>query len=122
MRKLLLYFCLTVTLFGCASKETQLSANLTKEQISQVVANHRSEIRDCYADLLKKNPKASGRLVLHFVVDPSGQVAQVYIKGRTIASEELGSCVVEKFKAWEFPKALQATEVVQYPIFMNPKK
>ncbi len=106
---------------GCASKPP-LTSRLSKEEVATVVASHRDEIKSCYQELLKENPNASGKVVLHFVVDPDGKVAEASIKDRTIASEDLGSCVLTRFRNWEFPKAGQPTEVLAYPIYMGRKK
>ncbi len=125
MRKLLLPVLTMASLLicSCASKQHGvLTSNLSKDQISTVVASHRNEIRACYEQVLKKHPDATGKVVVQFIVDPSGLVASASIKDRTIASEGLGECVISKFRTWEFPKAIGPTEVIQYPIYMSHKK
>ncbi|MBM4370703.1 MAG: TonB family protein [Deltaproteobacteria bacterium] len=59
-------------------------------------------LQKCYTDLLRRNPEATGRVVVEVAISPAG-VAEATVVENTIDDAALGRCLVEKINAWRFP-------------------
>jgi TonB family protein len=91
--------------------------SLDKEIIRRIFQRHRNEIRYCYEQQLQKNHTLEGRMVLELTIEDSGRVTGSRIVESAIANDaELGACVTQAGRRWEFPKTLGASlVVVRYP-------
>jgi Ca-activated chloride channel family protein len=95
--------------------------SLDKNLIHRVIQQNLAQLRACYERQLAIEPTLQGRVVLEFVIDDKGRVAQVRIVESTLSSEAVESCVMSKAKAWRFPAVKGGgTVLVRYPIVFKP--
>ncbi len=90
-----------------------------KDEISQgdvleVVLSHKAELAQCVSEARRVHPEQSGKIVLQWVVEPSGRVRLV----RVIGGDEhaaVTACLLRVFKQFVFPKALHEA-TFQFPL------
>jgi Ca-activated chloride channel family protein len=97
--------------------QVSVRGSLDKEIIRRIFQRHRNEIRYCYEQQLQKDHELAGRLVLELTIEDSGRVTGSRIVESAIANDaELGACVTQAGRRWEFPKTLGSSlVVVRYP-------
>ncbi|MFO0596575.1 MAG: M56 family metallopeptidase [Myxococcaceae bacterium] len=78
--------------------------NVSREAVQMVVVAHASELRECYEQLLAKDPGAQGSLSMHFAIDFTGKVQEACMGGEW-GGEELAHCVNARVSSWDFPAA-----------------
>lgn len=96
---------------------------LTSDEISRVISSKLNEIRNCYEELLGRQPDAKGKIRVGFTIDGGGGVIRnaVIDQGTTLTDDDMQTCVVDKVNAWQFPEPRQNKEVeVTYPFVFNP--
>ena len=100
----------------------RVKGSLDKEIIRRVVRQHRREVRYCYEKQLVKNPDLSGKISVNFMIGSTGAVKSAVVKGSTMASDEVGSCVAKKVRRWKFPEPKGGgVVVVTYPFVFSTK-
>jgi outer membrane biosynthesis protein TonB len=97
----------------------------TTDKIANIVKIHRDEARACYDKARKDHPEMkAGNLVIHFVLDPHGEVSEADVnKDRSTLTEPgLVDCVVGVIKKIKFPPSSRGMETkVNYPFNFNPR-
>ena len=97
---------------------TLLAANSESEAIRRTVRSHLSEVKNCYASAMKKNPGLKGKMVLDWDVNDKGAVTKAALneKKSTLNNEDVTKCITEKLMGWKFPAAeVGKTISVSYP-------
>lgn len=90
---------------------------LPQDDIRQVIHRNRQQIQYCYELHLAKDPHASGRVEVQFVIAPDGRVSSAHVIQDDLEKPELERCVVARFKSWRFPESKEGRSVqVTYPI------
>lgn len=93
-----------------------VSGGLSQGEISGVIRNHHNAIRHCYEKVLQKQPSATGKVRIKFVIGANGGVISTATEQDTIRSSELNSCIIAKIRTWRFPKPSGGQKVtVTYP-------
>lgn len=96
-------FAFSMLLFAgpafAASPTTELYRNTIQKNMDQVKA--------CYLDRLKENPKLSGRLFVDWDIDDKGKVTRLVLNPRRISikDDKLTQCVFAKIKSWTYKPA-----------------
>lgn len=85
---------------GTPAVEGQLDRSI----IERVIRQHRREIRACYEAELQRDPDLEGRIVVSFVIDPSGGVARASIGSSTMNNGGVESCITTRVRRWRFPE------------------
>ncbi len=80
-----------------------VTGSLSKEVIRRVVNQHKAEIKFCYESELNKHPDLAGRVVVAFVISPSGAVMSAQVSDSSLRNAEVESCLARKVKTWSFP-------------------
>lgn len=85
-----------------ASVEGSLDADIVR----RIVRAHVNEIRACYAQALRENPKANGRIAVRFTIGASGEVTAAereatMPQGETL--ESIADCAAAATETWRFP-------------------
>ncbi len=80
-----------------------VTGSLSKEVIRRVVNQHKAEIKFCYERELNKQPDLEGRVVVAFVISPSGAVMSAQVSDSTLRNAGVESCLAGKVKTWSFP-------------------
>ncbi len=95
----------------------------TMPVIQQVVKKHREPIRACYDEAQKKLPTLKGDMVIHFVLDPEGNVkkAELNLERSSLKSPAVAECAIAELKKVKFPPSSRGMETtVNYPFNFNP--
>ncbi len=96
---------------------------LDRAVVDAYIKRHLAQIRWCYEKELPKNPTMFGKVLIHFVIAKTGQVATSQsVEGRsTIGSPVVEECVANAVKKIRFPAPKGGgTVVVNYPfVFKN---
>ncbi len=96
------------------------TGELSKDEIQRVITSHVGEIQYCYEKQLRQNTGLAGRVVLEWVVTPSGSVSVVKVTTSSLSSTEATNCMMDKVKKWKFPKPRGSGGVtVVYPFVFN---
>ena len=89
---------------------------LDKEIIQRIISRNMGEVKRCYVGQLVSHPKLEGRVVIRFVVSPSGRVATASVARSTLHSRAVESCIATAVERWRFPKPRGGgIVVVSYP-------
>lgn len=78
---------------------------LTVDVFEETLQAKSSDVSDCYAKAKEAKADLSGKLALDFTVGGDGVITDVKADpNSTIKDDGLNACVLEKAKAWKFPK------------------
>jgi hypothetical protein len=90
-------------------------------EIQLVLQQRDTQTLKCYQDVLNdKHDRAfKGSVFVLLTIDPSGQPAEVKVVGGTLNNPEVGQCLVEKIKEFEFP-AIPNRGTMQYEYRFQP--
>jgi hypothetical protein len=101
--------------------EDEGPARIPPETIQWIVRKNFGRFRGCYRDSLRRNPKAGGRLLIRFDIDPQGAVPLARAISANVGDFELVACVVRSFESLSFP-ALANGATVEYPLVLAASK
>ncbi len=98
-----------------------VSAGIPPEVIQRIVRQSFGRLRLCYENGRRKDPTLTGRVVVRFVIDPNGDVAQANkTTGTTLPDPDVVRCVVRSFDTLSFPQPSAGSVDVVYPIDFAP--
>jgi TonB family protein len=98
---LLAVTCLwTPTVFAKQPK----GSGLTNGEIIETVQKYNNDAKDCYLALLDKDKTAEGKVKIRMLIDLKGKVSASRIEENSFKDKTLGNCLMERMKAWQFPK------------------
>ena len=94
-------------------------SGLSRDEIDQVVKKRAGLIRQCYQKQLDLKGKAlgSGKVVVHFVIDASGNVTAHSIQSSQINDDAVQSCIGSQIARLKFPA--KGGAIVNYPFIFN---
>lgn len=78
-----------------------LSGSLSRSEIQQIIAEHRSHIRHCYEKELAKAPQLEGRVDVSFVIGADGSVLSSKADG---LDPNVASCLLAVIDSMKFPE------------------
>lgn len=94
---------------------------LDRDIARRIVRAHIDEVRSCYDEGLRRNPKLEGRIEVRFEVASTGVVATARLIDDTLADPKVGACVVAAVRHWKFPRPSDGERVVvTYPFMFSP--
>ncbi len=88
---------------------------LSREEIAKVVNGGAAELQRCYERELLRSSGLEGTITMEWIIGPGGDVTSTRLKGSTLRSEEVASCVSGVVKGWKFPKPTGGSVTVTYP-------
>jgi hypothetical protein len=90
-------------------------------EIQLVLQQRDSSTLKCYQDVLsEKHDRAfKGSMFVILTIEPSGRLSDVRVAGGSLNSPEVGQCLVEKIKEFEFPQ-VPNTGSMQYEYRFQP--
>lgn len=119
MNKTLLSMFLTAVTLACAGT-ADATGTLDPAAIRAAVATAQPAVSRCYDATLAQHRDASGRVVVRFTIDASGNV-----RGATASGMEqypgLGACVASAVSATRFPAPTGGEVSVSYPFSFRPQ-
>ncbi len=90
---------------------------LSNDEVVRVVERSLAPVGQCYEQLHARDPAASGRVVMHFVIDPGGIVSRSDIAEAPAALVAAADCISRSIVTWRFPARESHESVsVTYPI------
>ncbi len=98
------------------SNELDIAGPLSADAIKRVVIQHRSKLRACYEQGLKKNPELQGKVTVAFTIAPSGRVAVSKMAESSLHDAQVEQCIVQAFATMVFPKPTGGDVKVSYPV------
>lgn len=102
------------------SEESTVEGGLHPDQINAVVRRNQGQVTYCYERGLQVTPQLSGRVSVNFVISPSGLVSTARIAHSSLDSQKVESCILQKLRAWRFPKPKGNVAVkVTYPFLLK---
>ena len=96
------------------------SADVDRAALARYVRSRLKSIQSCYEKELKRNPTLKGKVVVRFVIKPSGRAGEVEIEENTLGSEAVGSCIRTTIRNWAFPFKPDSDTAVSYPFVFSP--
>jgi TonB family protein len=85
--------------------------------LDELIASKRSLLKRCYENYLRKNPLATGELVVEFTLQNSGKVSSSRVKDSSFFKDEtFKSCVQDVFKRIKTSPFEGDSILVTYPI------
>jgi TonB family protein len=95
--------------------------SLDKEIVRRIIRRHINEVKFCYEQQLVRRPSLSGRIMVQFTIDASGQVIASLLQNSTVGDQRVESCTVQAVRRWEFPRPLNGgIVIVSYPFVLTP--
>ncbi len=94
-----------------------LPGALAVEDVSSVVRNRVSDVRNCYKRATRDAPVA-GRAVRRFDVAPEGTPAEVAVMAPKFQNTSLAACVRTRVKRWQFPASEKGRAENSYPFIL----
>ncbi len=102
------------------SEESTVEGGLHPDQINAVIRRNQGQVTYCYERGLQVKPQLSGRVSVNFVIAPSGRVSAANVGHSSLASREVESCIIQKLRAWQFPRPKGNVAVkVSYPFLLK---
>lgn len=94
----------------------QVQGGLTADQIRTVIQRNIGQVQRCYELLLRRQPTASGRVTVAFMIAPNGLVAGAALADSTLNDAPSETCIVDAVRTWVFPRPDPAGPVsVRFP-------
>ena len=94
-------------------REDTTSVGFPREVLRRVIRQHLPELRVCSkADL--------GRVVVHFTIDPAGNVKNATSAAGVTVPSDVATCVTAAFGAMKFPEPQGGSVIVDYPVVFAP--
>jgi TonB family protein len=103
--------------------ESPASVRDDPDPVRRIVRRQLHEVRRCYTEGLKHNPKLRGRVTIRFTIGPRGNVmASTVLAERTsLPDKRVAQCVVDAVMRWKFPEPQGGSKVfVTYPFVFEP--
>lgn len=95
--------------------------SLDKEVIRRVIRRNINAVRYCYEGGLRRDPLLAGRIMVQFVISPSGPVSSSALENSTMGDAAVESCVVAAVGRWVFPSPRGGGSItVSYPFVLTP--
>ncbi len=89
---------------------------LPDEYIAQIIKKQTPFFNRCYAEHLRLNPNARGRINLSFTIAPTGSVSNVRLLGSTLKDPRLEQCTMSVIERARFRKFDGDPIIMNYPI------
>ncbi len=94
--------------------------SLSREVIRRVIRRHINEVRFCYEQQLNARPDLEGRVMVSFIISPTGAVQTASVGNSTINNAAVEGCIVQAVRRWTFPAPDGGGVVgVNYPFMLN---
>lgn len=96
------------------------SSDVDRAALARYVRSRLKSIQSCYEKELKRNPNLKGKVLVRFVIRPTGRVGDIDIEENTLGSEAVGSCIRTTIRNWTFPFRPDSETAVSYPFVFSP--
>ena len=97
-------------------KKIDEKETLPDSYIASIIRNQRTFLNRCYAQYLRLNPDARGRIDCALTIEPDGTISTARVIGSTIPDSALQQCVVSTLQRARFKSFNGDPIIVNYPI------
>jgi hypothetical protein len=97
-----------------AEKQSQKEASINADGVRFVIQKRITQIHACYSRYFKNN-SPGGRVEIGFAIDLNGKAQRVRTESNTTGSDEVGKCIEQRLREWEFPKPVGGEAELIYP-------
>jgi hypothetical protein len=88
--------------------------------IADVVRGRIGQIKHCFEGGLRRNHALAGKIVLRWVIAPTGLPYDIQFESSTLPDEEVNLCIARHIAFWEFPPPRGGTVEISFPfVFQN---
>ena len=87
-----------------AGAVTVAGGSLTRAIIKKYINRQKGSVIRCYKRAIQSKPKLEGKVVVSFVIAPSGQVMGPKIRSSSLGDATVHSCITRALAIWRFPK------------------
>ncbi|MCB0361282.1 MAG: TonB family protein [Bdellovibrionales bacterium] len=102
------------------SEEAYIGGGLERDQVQAVVERNQGQMTYCYERGLQSDVNLGGRVSIKFVISPQGRVSSAQVARSTLSSSQVENCLLNKLRAWRFPKPRGNVAVkVDYPFLFR---
>jgi hypothetical protein len=98
-----------------ADKQLAVTANLSQQQISQVIRQNLPGVKACYLRVSREGEQRSGKAIVSFDVGPGGEVRDTKVDAPSFQGTSLPNCVSGMVSHWAFPKSQSGGLAISYP-------
>lgn len=91
-----------------------------RDMIRRKVLGYLPELEEVYSAAYRRNPEIKGKLVVRFLVGPSGTVHRANPAESSFSDEALIASVLERIRRWTFDPTAGRTVDVLYPFVFVP--
>ncbi|HEY8377388.1 MAG TPA: AgmX/PglI C-terminal domain-containing protein, partial [Nannocystis sp.] len=98
----------------------EVQGALDQDIIRRIVRAHINEIRYCYEQALRRDPRAKGRVQLRFVIGNDGKVQSAAVGENTLRDAAVAACMAGAVRRWLFPRPERGSVTVTYPFTLEP--
>lgn len=84
--------------------KTTVVGGLDKDVIAKIIRRHQNEIKYCYESELQKDQSLAGRVMVAWMIDPAGGVADANVTESTMGNATVEQCMLSKIRRWRFPE------------------
>ena len=110
-----------ISSISVSKNEMVLDGGLSRYAINATIAKYLSQIRRCYEEQLKTNPKLEGLVKMAFQIGGSGYLNYAKVAKSSLNNKAAESCMTNKMMTWQFPKPKGGVNVnVNYPFLLRP--
>jgi outer membrane biosynthesis protein TonB len=95
------------------------SSSVDRQAVARFVQSRLAGIKACYEKELKRNPSLAGRIVVRFVIAPTGRVSSVEIEENAL-NPGVASCIRTIVRGWSLPFKPDEEVPVSYPFLFQP--
>lgn len=86
-----------------ATGTADVRGSLSAEVIRRVVRRHLNEVRFCYEQQLNTRPDLEGRVVINWIISPTGAVQRATVANSTLRDQQVEQCIAQAVRRWTFP-------------------
>jgi len=80
-----------------------VSGSLSPEAIRRVVLRNLGQVSHCHEQSLASNPGASGRVIVRFLIGPTGAVQGSSVAASSYPNASAAQCIASAVRRWQFP-------------------
>ncbi len=93
---------------------------ISREDVAAIVRGNLQAARRCHASALARNPDLKGKVVVAFVITPSGTVEEPEVPLATVDDPALHACLADVVRTLHFPAPPKGGNVkVSYPFLLS---
>jgi TonB family protein len=89
--------------------------SIDRDKVAAVINSHLAEVQRCYESALLGAQGLRGRVMLEWVIGMDGLVKSARSKTSSLKSPAVESCIIDRLKKWEFPRARGGSVTITYP-------